>query len=138
MELFPHAGFLPVAQAPRSRSNPIRSHLLWEHLPGDAALQDEDDASQGGSVVNAGLPPLGFGGSSANRDSTFCQSSSDTSSLLMTTSVTSTHKQVLRDSLNRVSRKFILSAVSLSAPNPISCQSTHITHPLSEEHHILM
>jgi hypothetical protein len=84
------------------------------------------------------LPPLGFGGSSANRDSMFCQSSSDTCSLLMTTSVTSTHKQVLRDSLNRVSQKFILSAVSLSAPNPISCQSTQITHPLSEEHHILM
>jgi hypothetical protein len=40
--------------------------------------------------------------------------------------------------LNRVSRKFILSAVSLSAPNPIPCQSTQITHPLSEEHHILM
>src|SRR5215218_3359503 len=47
-----------------------------------------------------GLPPLGFGGSSGNRGSMISQSSSDTNSLLMTTSVTSTHKQVLQDSLS--------------------------------------
>src|SRR5215211_6721954 len=47
-----------------------------------------------------GLPPLGFDGSSGNRGSMISQSSSDTSSLLMTMSVTSTHKQVLQDSLS--------------------------------------
>jgi len=50
-----------------------------------------------------GLPPLGFGGSSGNRGSMISQSSSDTNSLLMTTSVTSTHKQVLQDSLSALS-----------------------------------
>jgi len=48
-----------------------------------------------------GLPPVGLGGSSGNSGSMISQSSSDTSSLLMPMSVTSTHQQVLQGSLNR-------------------------------------
>jgi hypothetical protein len=47
-----------------------------------------------------GLPPLGLGGSSGNSGSTTSQGSSLTSSLLMPTSVTSTHEQVLQGSLS--------------------------------------
>ena len=48
-----------------------------------------------------GLPPLGLGGSGSNSGSTISHSSSDTSSLLIPTSVTSTHDQVLQGTLRR-------------------------------------
>src|SRR5215213_1129224 len=49
-----------------------------------------------------GRPPLGLGGSSGSRGSIASQSSSLTSSLLMPTSVPSTHQQVLQGTLSRV------------------------------------
>jgi hypothetical protein len=47
-----------------------------------------------------GRPPLGFGGSGGSRGSMTSHSSSVTSSLLMLTSVPSTHEQVLQGTLN--------------------------------------
>src|SRR5215211_3880504 len=49
-----------------------------------------------------GLPPLGLGGSSGNSGSMISQSSSDTCSLLMSVSVTSTHQQVLQGSTKSI------------------------------------
>ena len=46
-----------------------------------------------------GLPPCGLGGSLGNSGSIVSYNSSDTSSLLISTSVTSAHKQVLQDAL---------------------------------------
>jgi hypothetical protein len=46
-----------------------------------------------------GRPPLGFGGSGGSRGSMISRSSSVTSSLLMLTSVLSSHEQVWQDTL---------------------------------------
>src|SRR5829696_6218746 len=52
VQLFPHPGLLPVAQASTAGTAGATAHLLGEHLPGDAALEDEDDASQGGPIFD--------------------------------------------------------------------------------------
>jgi hypothetical protein len=46
----PHPGLLPVAQPPPAGGARPAAHLLGEHLPGDARLEHEDDAGQGGPV----------------------------------------------------------------------------------------
>src|SRR5512135_2509383 len=51
-EFLPDAAPLPVPQpAPAGHAGPA-AHLLRQHLPGEAALQDEDDAGQAGAVVH--------------------------------------------------------------------------------------
>ena len=50
--------FLPIAQAtPASHTAPA-AHLLRQHLPGNARLQDKDDSCKGGSIVNRRSPTL--------------------------------------------------------------------------------
>src|SRR5215212_2750582 len=44
-----------------SRSSQSRSHLLGQHLPGDTALEHEQDAAESCSVVDAGSATLGLG-----------------------------------------------------------------------------
>src|SRR5262249_6867068 len=57
-ELLPDAAPLPVPEpAPAGHAGPA-AHLLREHLPGDAAPQDEDDAGQAGPVVHRRPAPL--------------------------------------------------------------------------------
>ncbi len=51
MELLPDAGLLPVAQAPLAR-HPTAAEFGQQHLPGDAALEHEQDASQRYSFVD--------------------------------------------------------------------------------------
>src|SRR4051794_25461595 len=48
----PDAGLLPVAQSAPAGHAGAAAHLLREHLPGDAALQHEQDAGQGGAVLD--------------------------------------------------------------------------------------
>src|SRR5438128_4193088 len=43
---------LPVPQPPPARHARAAAHLLREHLPGDATLEDEDDAGQAGPVID--------------------------------------------------------------------------------------
>jgi hypothetical protein len=51
MQHFPHAGLLPIAQAPPAGAPASAAHFLEAHLPRDAALEDEDDAGQGGGPI---------------------------------------------------------------------------------------
>jgi hypothetical protein len=61
-ELLPDAAPLPVPQSPPTGHAGAAAHFLGQHLPGNAALEHEDDASQAGSVVHrraAALPRAG-------------------------------------------------------------------------------
>jgi hypothetical protein len=51
-QLLPDAPALPGSQAAPAGHARAAAHLLRQHLPGDAALQDEDDAGQTGAVVH--------------------------------------------------------------------------------------
>jgi hypothetical protein len=98
---------LPTLLPPASRasvastSNPIHSpSLLGEHLPGDVPLfKTKTMPARAARSSIRGLPPCGLGGSLGNSGSIVSHNSSDTSSLLISTSVTSAHKQVLQDAL---------------------------------------
>src|ERR671920_380255 len=50
---FPHARLMPFLQASPASHPRSAAHLLREHLPGDAALQHEDDARQSCPIVDA-------------------------------------------------------------------------------------
>ena len=79
------------------------AHLPGEHLPGDAAFEDEDDAAEGAPVSSTrGLPPLGLGGSGGKSGSMISQSSSLTNSLAMFR--TYPYAPVLKGSLSPVSK----------------------------------
>ena len=53
MQAPPHARSLPVTQAPPARHAAPTAQFLGQHLPGNAALQDKDDARQGGAIRDA-------------------------------------------------------------------------------------
>jgi hypothetical protein len=63
MQPLPHARLVPFLQTSPTSHARAAAHLLGEHLPGYAALQDEQDAGEGSRSSMRGLPPLGFGGS---------------------------------------------------------------------------
>ena len=88
-----HAG-----AASRSRAAPA-THLLGEHLPGDAALEDEDDAGQRGPVVHTGPATLGLRRLGGKRGLMASHSSSLTSSYPMTPSVASGRGEFLQYAL---------------------------------------
>ena len=52
MELAPDACLLPVAQPSPTGHSAATAHLQRQQLPRNAALQDEDDAGQGGADLN--------------------------------------------------------------------------------------
>ena len=56
----PHAGLAPLVQAV-PQGHAAAAHLLGEVLPGDAGLQDEQDAGQTGAIRRARLAALGAG-----------------------------------------------------------------------------
>src|SRR5215207_4459905 len=58
VQLLPHARFLPLLEASPTSHARFASHLLGQHLPGYAALQDEQDAAEGGPIVDAGPAAL--------------------------------------------------------------------------------
>jgi hypothetical protein len=102
VQLLPHPRLLPVAQAPPAGRSRSVTHLLGEHLPGDAALfKTKTMPVRAARSLMRGLPPLGFVASGGNSGSMTFHSSSLTSSLLMPTSVPSTHEQVLQGALRR-------------------------------------
>jgi len=53
MQLLPDALLLPFAQAPPAGDPRSAAHLLGEGLPGNAGLQDEEDAGQDLAVGHA-------------------------------------------------------------------------------------
>src|SRR5436309_2533351 len=65
-----NSGSTPISRRPcrcGSESSPAghaaaAAHLAGQVLPGDARLEDEEDAGQCLAVVEAGLPTLGAGG----------------------------------------------------------------------------
>ena len=61
MERVPHARLVPVAQPAPAGHAAAAAHLLRQHLPRDAALQDEDDPGQAGPVRHPGVAALGLG-----------------------------------------------------------------------------
>jgi hypothetical protein len=79
VEAVPDPGLLPIAQTAPAGHAGTTAHLLRQQLPGDAALQHQDDAGRGGTIRNARLAPVGSGGSSG---ATITQRSSLTRGLL--------------------------------------------------------
>ncbi len=61
MQLFPHARLVPFLEPTPTRHARAAAHLLGQHLPGYAALQDEQDAGEGGAVVDSGSTAFGLG-----------------------------------------------------------------------------
>src|SRR5215216_1287992 len=57
----PYTRLLPLIEAPPAGDAASATHLLWEYLPRDAALEHEDDATQSGPVVHAGSTAFGLG-----------------------------------------------------------------------------
>src|SRR5215211_1659916 len=80
-----------------------------------------------------GLPPLGLGGSSGNSGFMISQSSSDTSSLLMPMSVTSTHQQVLQGSLSSKTTSSSVRRYRSSTPKPPRARYSGRASPSSNE-----
>ena len=80
----PDPRLLPVAQASPAGHAGAAAQLRWQHLPGDAALEHEDDAGQARrGPETRGRPPLGLGGSGGSSGATRAHNSSLTSGLLM-------------------------------------------------------
>src|SRR5690242_17187617 len=52
VERLPDAGLLPVAQPAPAAHPAAAAHLLREHLPGNAALEDEEDAGQRRAILD--------------------------------------------------------------------------------------
>ena len=56
MEALPHLGLLPVPQPPPARHPAAAAHLLRSHLPGNAALEDEQDAAERRTIRDTARP----------------------------------------------------------------------------------
>jgi hypothetical protein len=61
MQPFPHARRLPIPQPAPARHSTATAQFLGQHLPGDATLEDEEDAGEGGAIRDAVPPALGLG-----------------------------------------------------------------------------
>ena len=81
MQPVPDAGGLPLAQPPPARHPRPATHLRGQHLPGDAALQHKQDATQRRPMRQRWPPPFGFGRSGGSSGSITAHRSSDTRSL---------------------------------------------------------
>ena len=69
VDQIPHARPLPIAQAPPARHPRPAPEFLREHLPGNAAAKDEDNAGQARAIRNA--RPATFGRRGRNRQERF-------------------------------------------------------------------
>jgi hypothetical protein len=83
VQSLPHTCLVPFFEASPTSHTRAAAHLLGEHLPGDAAFEDEDMPVRAARSSMRGLPPLGLGGSSGSSGSITSQSSSLTSSLVI-------------------------------------------------------
>jgi hypothetical protein len=61
VEELPHSGLVPFLEATPAGHSGTAAHLLGQHLPRDAALEDEQYASDSGAVVDTGPAALGLG-----------------------------------------------------------------------------
>jgi len=61
METIPHAGALPIPQAPPAGHATAAAQFLRQQFPGDAALQHEEDAGQGGAIRKTGAAAFRLG-----------------------------------------------------------------------------
>src|SRR5829696_8514694 len=61
VQTLPHPRLLPLAQSSPAGDAGAATHLLGEHLPRDATLQDEDDAGECRAVVHSRSTAFGFG-----------------------------------------------------------------------------
>lgn len=61
VERRPHAGVLPIAQAPPARHAAATAEFLREQLPGDATLHDKQDAGESGAIRDTRTTALGLG-----------------------------------------------------------------------------
>jgi hypothetical protein len=61
MQPFPHTCLLPLLEPTPAAHPRAAAHLLGQHLPGYATLEHEDDAGEGGPVVDARPTALGLG-----------------------------------------------------------------------------
>src|SRR5260221_12494107 len=66
-----------------SEADERAAHLLGQHLPGDARLEDEDDPGEGGSIRNPWAPALRFRLLGGKSGATSAHSASLTNGLLM-------------------------------------------------------
>jgi hypothetical protein len=58
VDQIPHPSQLPIAQAPPARHPRPAPEFLREHLPGNTAAQDEDNAGEARAIRNARSPTL--------------------------------------------------------------------------------
>ena len=61
MQPLPYTRLVPSFEASPTRHTGAAAHLLGEHLPGDAAREDEQDAGKSSPIVDAGPATLGLG-----------------------------------------------------------------------------
>ncbi len=61
MQAPPHPGLVPLFQASPAGHAATAAHLLGQHLPGDARPEHEQDAGEGGPIVDARPAALGLG-----------------------------------------------------------------------------
>ena len=61
MQPLPHPCFVPLLEATPAGHPGATSHLLGQHLPGDATLEDKQDAGESCPVVDAGPATFGLG-----------------------------------------------------------------------------
>src|SRR3712207_5087269 len=62
MELLPHAGLMPVTKSAPARHSGATTHFAGQHLPVDAALEDEQNAPKSGTVTHRWSPPTSRSG----------------------------------------------------------------------------
>jgi hypothetical protein len=61
MQPLPYTRFVPIVEPTPTRHARAASHLLRQHLPGDAALENKQDAGEGSAVVDTGSAAVGLG-----------------------------------------------------------------------------
>jgi hypothetical protein len=61
MQPLPHTRLVPFLEPTPTGHARAAAYLLRQHLPGYAALQDEQDAGEGGAVVDSGPTAFGLG-----------------------------------------------------------------------------
>src|SRR3712207_3174164 len=61
VQALPYARLVPLLEASPASHSRAAAHLLGQHLPGYAALEDEQDPGEGGTVVDAGPAAVGLG-----------------------------------------------------------------------------
>ena len=89
VDQIPHARLLPVAHAPPARHSRFTPEFLREHLPGDAAAKDKENAGQTRASETRGRPPFGRRCVTGKNGSTISHNGSGSSAAAIPIHVTS-------------------------------------------------